>query len=107
MNDLDVFQFEVGEWQAATFPQSTVETVLAHLAEEIRELTDEPGPEEAADVFMLLLAVANKLEFSLMDAVREKFAINLQRQWGIVTAEGYTKHTAEAGASGAGAGGAG
>lgn len=101
MDAFDVFQFEVGEWQAVTFPHSTVGTVLAHLKEEVGELCDDPGPEEAADVLMLLMAVATKLDFSLIEAVREKFEINKQRRWEITTAEGYTKH----GAAGSGSGG--
>lgn len=93
MIGLDTFQIEVGKWQAQTFPDSTINTVLAHLAEEVDELRRDPNPEEAADVLMLLLAVATKLDFSLMDAAREKFEINKGRRWGVTTAEGYTKHS--------------
>ena len=45
MKDLDHAQKTVGEWANMTFPQSNATSILAHLREEVAELTTaEPGP---------------------------------------------------------------
>ncbi len=97
----DDFQREVGAWQDGTFPDATRQSVIAHFGEEAEELRfavalgNEKIAEEAADCFLLLIGLANKCGFSLIDAARAKFGRNQDRKWGTVTAEGYTKHTAE------------
>lgn len=90
--DLRAFQHQVNDWQLETFPDSTLASVLAHLREEHDELQLDPSAEECADVFLLLLTVANKQGFSLSEAVWSKFFINRQRTWH-QTKHGYRKHT--------------
>ena len=93
-------QAEIGAWGNETFPQSTSDTILAHLQEEIAELTAEAESErssdyriEAADCFLLLLHFAHRKGFSLFDAAMAKMAINRQRQWKTTPeAAGHFKH---------------
>jgi len=88
------FRHEVLAWQRVTFPNSTAATVLSHLKEEAEELGDTPGAEEAADVLMLLIALADKMGFDLLAAAQDKLEINKHREWTTTAAEGHTKHTA-------------
>lgn len=92
---MDIYQTFVGEvraFQRATFPNSTERSVLAHLAEEVRELLTRPSAEEAADVMLLLLAFADKHGFDLLEAADAKLQINKAREWGYVEDAGYSKH---------------
>lgn len=92
MNSFEQFVNEVVTWQRETFPQSTTESVLSHLREEIQELQDDRSPEEAADVLLLLLAFADKEGFDLLEAARRKMIINHVRQWTVTAQGGHTKH---------------
>lgn len=93
MSELEALQREVGEWAEQAFPYSTVDSVLAHLDEEVRELLAEPSSgEEAADVFMLLLHLCHKQGISLALATDAKFAIIKQRQWGPPDERGVSHH---------------
>lgn len=102
MSDLDTMQQRVGEWANRTFPESNTHTILAHLRDEIGELTaaetDAPlarelHQEEAADCLLLLLHYAHRRRFSLFDAAVGKAAINEQRQWQTVKNDrGYFSH---------------
>jgi hypothetical protein len=92
---LDLLQAKVNAWQAMTFPESTVETVLTHLAREMRELDTKRNAEETADCVMLLMAFAGKLGFSLIGAVLDKFEVCKKRTWGEPDAEGVREHVRE------------
>lgn len=94
MNSFEQFVNEVVTWQRETFPQSTTESVLSHLREEIQELQDDRSSEEAADVLLLLLAFADKEGFDLLEAAQQKMTINKQRQWTVTAQGGHTKHQA-------------
>ena len=78
----DQFQREVGEWGKATFPNSTLLSIMAHLREEVAELDHEVraglpkhGParyfgqvaigEELADCYLLLLHLAHRVGIDL------------------------------------------
>ena len=98
MSELRDFQREVGEWGLATFPQSTPATILAHLAEEVRELEDAAGAacaEEAADVFLLLLHYCHRREIDLLREARAKLAVCRERTWARDEAAGYSRHVEE------------
>lgn len=90
--DLNRFQAEVNYWQAATFPESTVESVLKHLRREVRELSRTKRSVEAADVFLLLLAFCGKRGLSLAKLARTKLAINRKRKWGKPDRYGVREH---------------
>lgn len=100
---LDQFQQQVGIWADVTFPESTTDTVLSHLTEELLELRGVPkdvipdilsvieayedrdprtdDAEEAADIGLLLLHFCYKLGFSLMDEMWAKMLVNRERFW--------------------------
>lgn len=107
----DQFQREVGEWGVATFPQSTLASIMAHLREEVAELDHEvrgwknfSGPgryfqqvaigEELADCYLLMLHMAHRVGIDLDMAAAEKFDTNRQRTWHD-DGRGYAKHVEE------------
>lgn len=84
-------------WQDETFLNKTIDGVFAHLKTEIAELesalSSGKGIEsEAADVFLLIVGLANTAGFDLMQAVDDKMAINRQRTWGPVNEQGFREH---------------
>lgn len=84
---LQQLQDEIGSWGDATFPNSTIDTVIAHLAEEVTEFFDDyragkdSQEEELADVLILMLHFAHKSFFSLAESVESKMAVNRARVW--------------------------
>lgn len=75
---------EILRWQQATFPTSTYEGSLKKMRSEVAELaeaTPDKRAEEIADVFFMILAVADHSGISLADALQEKLAINKARTW--------------------------
>jgi NTP pyrophosphatase (non-canonical NTP hydrolase) len=97
----------VGEWADFTFPLATPQTITRHMMEELTEIEDallgvalhtpEDVPEEAADLFLLLLHLSHKLGFDLWEEGRKKLLVNRERFWEAPnTAEaaerGYWKH---------------
>lgn len=102
---LDRFQNAVGEWAEQTFTAATDASVVAHLRREVKELRDLMGMAEegyaiatheialeSADCFLLLLHLAHRCGFSLIDAAETKFAANKRREWGKPDAEGVVEH---------------
>lgn len=109
---LDEFQKDVGVWSDKTFG-TTSDEIKNHLADEMIELI---GPvklaaalnrfinsdkckidelndkEESSDVLLLLLHLAHKEKFSLMDGSIEKQEINIGRNWGKKNASGIIRH---------------
>ena len=83
--DLNDMQRTVTEWAARTFPRENPGNVLLHFNEEAAELAKATDPahirEEAADVLLLLVQVANHNGFSLAEAAAEKFAVVSSQQW--------------------------
>lgn len=70
--DFEAFAQEAAIWQDATFPTATVDSVLAHMREEVEEIAHAKSWEvaqEAADIGLLLLAFAQKQGFSLFDSL--------------------------------------
>ncbi len=97
---------ECGTWADKTFPKATPETIMAHMQEEVDELTaavDEHTDigeetkamiaEEMADVQLLLFHLAHKLNVDLPAATFEKFETNKKRKWSTKPEkEGHFKH---------------
>lgn len=91
--DLNTLQRELGEWADETFPGETYINNVTHLRREIEELAANPtDPIEAADCAMLLLVIAHRQGYSLLEAIREKQQINQAREWGPPDAEGVREH---------------
>lgn len=101
---MSAFQREVGAWAQQTFPQSTRESVLAHLYDELQELmAADQGEqaeghteiEEAADCYLLLLHYAHKCRFDLEESAMLKHLRNTRRQWGVPDERGVVRHVVE------------
>lgn len=113
MDELDRFQAEVGHWADATFPQSTIATMTAHLKREAQELlqsleawerNQKPVKDdvvwptvlhEVADIILLSLHIADRKRFLLSDVLRYKFQIVQARKWGDPNEEGVTEHVCD------------
>jgi hypothetical protein len=91
-------------WQSVTFPHRTQHSIATHLRKEARELVgtdDEPAtefpPDEMADVFLLLVALAKECGVDLAHAVAAKLEENYARTWGKPDADGVVEHVRGAG----------
>lgn len=94
----DGLQTEIGCWSGITFPNSSRETILRHLRDEVTELfaaQDDELPHEIADCIMLLLHLAHKKGISARDVIREKFEICRKRKWGPPDEHGVVRHVKE------------
>jgi NTP pyrophosphatase (non-canonical NTP hydrolase) len=70
------------KWEQRTFPDETPEELYKHLREECEELIAAPtDPHEYADVILTVLALAEKHGIEVVSALRDKFAINIARDW--------------------------
>jgi NTP pyrophosphatase (non-canonical NTP hydrolase) len=106
-SELDALQAEVGAWADAAFPTSTLDSIRLHFSEEAYELDtavedhiSRPTayhsiPEEAADCILILMHLAHRLNFSLDNAVRAKFAECQTRTWDSGEERGYSRHVAD------------
>ena len=114
MLTLKRFQDEVGRWGDVTFQHQTLTTIMRHLHRESSELdiaierlrqglrvlpVEAAGDmylssvkEECADMLILLLGLAHKGGFDLLEAAEAKHATNLTRQWGAPDAHGVCEH---------------
>jgi DNA-binding transcriptional regulator YiaG len=90
---LDELQHAHGKWAAATFPTQTPASIVAHLAEEVTELTAKHDPIEAADCLLLLLSHAYFHGYSLFNAALHKLAVNRARTWGPPDQNGVVHHS--------------
>jgi NTP pyrophosphatase (non-canonical NTP hydrolase) len=99
----DFFQKMVGKWHVETFPDLTVASHLMHMSKELHELTmacvvdqkQEAVMEEAADILLMILALAHRYDFSLVTEARKKFKINLERTWQAKDEHGVVEHVRE------------
>jgi hypothetical protein len=92
-HSLDELATKIAAWQAVTFPLATAKSTAEHLRREAVELAASPlDPEEMADVFHMLIAVAGKAGVDLAEAVAKKFEKNLKREWGQPDADGVVEH---------------
>ena len=94
------FQTEVGLWADQTFPQSSKHSILKHLEKEIKELIDHEDfdnlKEECADIVMLLIHLAHKNRFNLIEEVDKKFDIVQKRKWAEPDEHGVCLHIKDA-----------
>ena len=97
---LDGLAAAIGDWQRETFPTASPLSTREHLRRELRELAESPlDASEMADVFHLLVAVANASNVDLVAAVSAKFLRNRRRTWGKPDALGVVEHVREGGES--------
>lgn len=96
---LDALALAIAMWQRATFPHATPVSCAEHLRREADELAqalafgnadDVAG--EVADLFHLVVAVADRLGLDLADVVRRKLRTNRARTWGTPDAHGVAEH---------------
>jgi NTP pyrophosphatase (non-canonical NTP hydrolase) len=105
---LSEFQKHVGEWNVATFPDSSTTGHMNHIKQEVDELDAELKllvinptqsirnvAEEAADVFILLLSLAHKFGFDLLTAASDKHRILKNRTWHPPDVNGIHHHIAK------------
>lgn len=92
----------IAAWQRETFPKATAESCSAHLAYEQNELADavvygdiDDTAEEAADCLLLLVGIADRSGFDLLQAAEAKLAKNRLRKWGKPDAKGVVEHVEE------------
>lgn len=96
MWDTVELQRAVAEWAERTFGHPPLEVILAKADDEFRELqaaaTPEERAEEAADVVLLLMHLAHRDGFNLMNAVGRKFQIVQERVWAAPDERGVFRH---------------
>lgn len=91
---LSEFQKYVGKWNVSTFPDSSTTGYINHIRQEVEELDAELKllvinptqnirnvAEEAADIFILLLSLAYRLDFNLLVSAADKMRILQSRNW--------------------------
>lgn len=89
---LDWLVEEIFAWQQATFVDGTEEGRIAHFQEEIEEyLADPSNGEEAADAFLLFVAIFKNRGIDLRAEAERKLEINKARTWAKAPG-GYSKH---------------
>jgi len=92
-SQLSLFQTTVGCWANAKFPKSDNKALCEHLRREVVELSEQWSPDEAADCLLLLLHLAHKNNFDLLEEAIKKQKINLKRKWATVPDErGIYRH---------------
>lgn len=85
-------QYDIGEWSDKTFPNSTTQTIIAHLKREVAELEASGAGSELADCFLLLLHYAHKRKLHSYQEILDKHEVNKKRKWGKPDAEGVVEH---------------
>ena len=90
--DLVKLQEEIGSWAKKTFPTATPESWVKHLKREVKELEESQGPEEASDMFILLLGWCHIKGCQAYEIIDKKMQINYKRKWGRPDAEGVVEH---------------
>lgn len=84
------------KWSRETFGESSLESNIDHLRDELIEVIETPeNIEEWADVMLLYM---NALSFAghtmddVLEAVHKKYEKNNKREWGKPDARGVVKH---------------
>lgn len=86
------FQRDVAKLNERINLNSTPETILRHIKREVEELEGAYGQEEAADVYILLCALAWRCGYSLHHIALLKMEQNHQRKWGAPDKDGVVEH---------------
>lgn len=93
MSKLDGLAMEHCDWARVVFNKSTPHSVTEHLRREAQELVDAPtDSSEMADVFLLLVWLADITGTDLVGAIEEKIEINKARVWGEPDSQGVVQH---------------
>ena len=92
--DMDALQARIGEWASKTYPNSTLDSKIAHLHREVEELRTE-DPLEIADCVMILMHEAHRRGLSIADLIEKKFAICQKRKLAAPDAQGVVEHIRE------------
>ena len=83
-------------WSKETFPTVTVDGVLNHIEEEIKEIKAKPDDlEEWIDLILLAFDGVHRAGFTpheLIKMLEYKQDKNTKRNWNAVNSEGYVKH---------------
>lgn len=113
----DDLEKRIREWQAKTFPRSTLRSVATHLLSETVEFADAcglsvadivgevnrtlnkissraPGVQrkELGDIFHLAIAGAEKMGATAFEVTDPVFVENLSRKWGTLQPSGIVEH---------------
>lgn len=87
MSDFQELQDAVVTWANGAHPERTPASTLLKLFEELGEVVSAPGDaSEYADAFIVLIDVAHQHGITgdqLLEAIKSKMAINIQRKWKI------------------------
>ena len=87
---------EVVQWANSAFPDRKPQSALLKLFEETGELVKDPSDaSEYADIFIMLLDLADMHGVDVVKAIRDKLALNRQRTW-TKTATGTLQHVIQA-----------
>lgn len=86
---VNYFHAVVSAWQHRTFPDANSNSIFTHFLKEVNELHNallNPTPphniaEEAADCYLLLIALADHQGFDLELAAEQKMTVNRNRTW--------------------------
>ncbi|MGI9501537.1 MAG: dATP/dGTP pyrophosphohydrolase domain-containing protein [Geminicoccaceae bacterium] len=93
MPTLDDLAIHHNDWARGVFTKSTPESVTEHLRREAIELAENPtDPSEMADVFLLLVWLADLTGTDLCGAIEDKIDINEHRKWGKPDSQGVVEH---------------
>lgn len=94
MSEVAQLTQEVVQWANSVFPDRKPQSALLKLFEETGELVKDPSDaSEYADIFIMLLDLADMHGVDVVKAIRDKLALNRQRTW-TKTATGTLQHTA-------------
>ena len=92
MSEVAQLTQEVVQWANSVFPNRKPQSALLKLFEETGELVKDPSDAgEYADIFIMLLDLADMHGVNVVKAIRDKLALNRQRTW-ITTATGTLQH---------------
>lgn len=81
-DSLSRLQAEVVQWAEANFPNRTLQSCFMKMYEEIGEFLREPtSAAELADIFVMLLDIADMQHIDIGAAIRDKMVINRTRKW--------------------------
>ena len=93
MSKLDGLAVEHCNWARGVFTESTPQSVTEHLRREAIELAENPtDPSEMADVFLLLVWLADITGTDLVGAIEDKIDVNRSRTWGEPDSYGVVEH---------------
>ena len=87
------------KWSRETFGESSLESNIDHLRDELNEVVENPNDiEEWADVMLLYMNASSFVGHTMDDifeAVQKKYEKNNKRTWGEPDERGVVKHISE------------